>query len=163
MEIGSEIIILLCHFFFCQVFLPNGDVVYAQVERRGSTSGFINVWAVASGSAFNNTEGEEEMQPECNSNKLHSCSLPHILFLPLPARTIFQPNVYPDLCLMWITICLLLCVCVCVGGGVVVSKLECSNGKGGYVINFLPFRVAVAQQGKLVAATTWTEYIVYVW
>jgi len=40
------------------VFLPNGDVVYAQVERRGSTSGFINVWAVASGSAFNNTEGE---------------------------------------------------------------------------------------------------------
>ena len=54
-----------------------------------------------------------------------------------------------------------LCVCVCGGGG--VSKLECSNGKGGYVINFLPFRVAVAQQGKLVAATTWTEYIVYVW
>ena len=43
---------------FLQVFLPNGDVVYAQVERRGSTSGFINVWAVASGSAFNNTEGE---------------------------------------------------------------------------------------------------------
>ena len=39
------------------VFLPNGDVVYAQVEVRKSVSSFINVWVVASGSAFNNTEG----------------------------------------------------------------------------------------------------------
>jgi hypothetical protein len=40
-----------------QVFLPSGDVVYAQVEVRKRKSSFINVWIVAAGNAFNQTEG----------------------------------------------------------------------------------------------------------
>ncbi|XP_025096160.1 uncharacterized protein LOC112565098 isoform X1 [Pomacea canaliculata] len=52
------------------IFVPTGEAVYVQLETRTIVSGFINVWMVASSSAFNNTGGLCGTYDQDSSNDL---------------------------------------------------------------------------------------------